>query len=116
MHSAPKGSCTLLSLPVRRGSAMDRSALFCTFGVTLLVSALVFVGCSDNGKSTTSTGAFVNVHLSDPATCSGPTGAFAHIYVTITDVQISASASAENNDSGWIDLTPLLSQSPQQVD
>jgi len=95
---------------------MDRSALFCTLGITLLVCALVLVGCSSNGKSTASGGALVNVHLSDPATCSGPTGAFAHIYVTVTDVQINASASAGNNDSGWIDLTPSLSQSPQQVD
>jgi hypothetical protein len=95
---------------------MHRSTLFCTFGVTLLVCALVLAGCSGNGKSTASGGAFVNVRLSDPATCSGPTGAFAHIYVTITDVQINASASAGNNDSGWIDLTPSLAQSPQQVD
>jgi len=36
--------------------------------------------------------------------------------VTITDVQIHASGSAGNSDSGWIDLTPSLSQSPQQVD
>jgi len=36
--------------------------------------------------------------------------------VTITDVQINAKASAGNNDSGWIDLTPSLAQSPQQVD
>jgi hypothetical protein len=84
--------------------------------VIFLLCALVFVGCSSNGKSTPSGGAFVNVRVSDPTTCSGPTGAFAHIYVTITDVQINASASAGNNDSGWTDLTPSLSQSPQQVD
>jgi hypothetical protein len=64
----------------------------------------------------TTTGALVNVRVSDPATCSGPTGAFSHIYVTITDVQINSSASAGKNDSGWIDLTPSLSQNPQQVD
>jgi hypothetical protein len=34
------------------------------------------------------------------------------VYVTITDVQINASASAGDNDPGWIDLTPNL----QQVD
>lgn len=95
---------------------MHRSALFCTFGVTLFACAFVLAGCSGNGKSTPSSGSFVNVRVSDPATCSGPKGAFAHIYVTITDVQINASASAGNNDSGWIDLTPLLSQNPQQVD
>src|SRR5215467_981868 len=102
-------------LRTNRGSAMHRSALFCTLAVILLVSAVVLSGCS-NGKSSTPSGAFVNVRVSDPATCSGPKGAFSHIYVTITDVQVNASASAGNNDSGWIDLTPSLSQSPQQVD
>ena len=94
---------------------MRRSALFCTLAVILLVSAVILSGCS-NGKSSTPNGAFVNVRVSDPTTCSGPKGAFSHIYVTITDVQVNASANAGNNDSGWIDLTPSLSQSPQQVD
>ncbi|HKT87851.1 MAG TPA: DUF4382 domain-containing protein [Candidatus Sulfotelmatobacter sp.] len=93
---------------------MYRSALCCTFVVSL-VCTLVLSGCG-NGKSSTPNGAFVNVRVSDPATCSGPKGAFSHIYVTITDVQINASGSAGNNDSGWIDLTPSLSQNPQQVD
>lgn len=96
---------------------MHRSALFCTLAVTSLVCAVVLSGCSSNGKSSAPNGgAFVNVRVSDPATCSGPKGAFSHIYVTITDVQINATASAGGNDSGWIDLTPSLSQSPQQVD
>jgi hypothetical protein len=96
---------------------MHRSALFCTLAVISLVCAFVLSGCSSNGKSSTPNGgSFVNVRVSDPATCSGPKGAFSHIYVTITDVQINATASAGNNDSGWIDLTPSLSQSPQQVD
>lgn len=58
----------------------------------------------------------VNVRISDPATCSGPQGAFSHIYVTITDVQINASASAGDSDPGWIDLTASLASAPQQVD
>jgi len=96
---------------------MDRKALFCALALISLVAALALSGCSSNGKSsTTNAGAFVNVRISDPATCSGPKGAFSHIYVIITDVQINASGSAGNNDSGWIDLTPSLSQSPQQVD
>lgn len=96
---------------------MPKAAPFCTLIVTLVFSALVFSGCS-NGKSssTANPGAFVNVRVSDPATCSGPKGAFSHIYVTITDVQINTSGSAGPNDSGWIDLTPSLSQNPQQVD
>jgi hypothetical protein len=60
--------------------------------------------------------ATVNVAVSDPATCSGPQGPYSHIYVTITDVQINASASAGNGDPGWVDLTPNLKQNPQQVD
>jgi len=96
---------------------MHRSAAFCTLALISLVSALVLCGCSSNAKSPTpNRGAFVNVRVSDPATCSGPKGAFSHIYVAIADVQVNVSASAANNDSGWIDLTPSLSQSPQQVD
>lgn len=95
---------------------MHRSALLCTLSVILITCALVLWGCSSGKSSATNAASFVNVRVSDPATCSGPKGAFSHIYVTITDVQINASASAGNNDSGWIDLTPTLSQSPQQVD
>jgi Domain of unknown function (DUF4382) len=95
---------------------MQRSALFCSLAAILLASAVILSGCSNNGKSSNPNGSFVNVRLSDPATCAAPKGAFGHIYVTIRDVEINASASAGNNDSGWVDLTPSLSQSPQQVD
>jgi hypothetical protein len=94
---------------------MPKAASFCTLLLTLLISALFLTGCSSNGKSNNA-GAFVNVRVSDPTTCSGPHGAFSHVYVTITDVRIHASANAGDNDSGWIDLTPSLSQNPQQVD
>jgi hypothetical protein len=96
---------------------MRQIAIFCTLAVTLLICAFFLFGCS-SGKSVinTSSSAMVNVRVSDPATCSGPHGSFSHIYVTITDVQINASADAGNNDPGWIDLTPSLSQNPQQVD
>ncbi|HEY6967975.1 MAG TPA: DUF4382 domain-containing protein [Candidatus Angelobacter sp.] len=60
--------------------------------------------------------AMVSVTVSDPATCSGPSGQFSHIFVTITDAQINSSSSAGPNDSGWIDLTPNLKQNPMQVD
>ena len=58
----------------------------------------------------------VNVMLSDPATCSGPAGPFAHVYVTITDVQANISSTAGATDSGWTDLTPGLSSQPKQID
>lgn len=93
---------------------MYKTAVFCTLGVSLLAFTFVLSGCSGSGKTTSSSGALVNVRVSDPATCSGPKGAFSHIYVTITDVQINASAG--NGDAGWVDLTPSLSSNPQQVD
>lgn len=94
---------------------MSRTAVFCISAVTLFLSAFFLFSCS-SGKSTSNASGMVNVRVSDPATCAGPQGAFTHIYVTITDVQINSSASAGNNDSGWIDLTPSLSQNPQQID
>jgi len=94
-----------------------RRALFCTLATVLTVTAAFFLyGCSSNTSPKSSSPAMVNVTVSDPATCSAPQGAFSHIYVTITDVQINASASAGDNDPGWIDLTPSLKQNPQQVD
>ncbi len=58
----------------------------------------------------------VAVSISDPATCAGPDGPFAHVYVTITDVQANISSTAGDNDSGWKDLTPNLSSNPKQID
>jgi hypothetical protein len=89
---------------------------------TLIVGALaaaagIIVGCSNGTSGTNTTGmATANVHLSDPSTCTSPNGPFSHVYVTISDVQAHTSASAGPNDAGWVDLTPKLSQSPQQVD
>src|SRR6201996_5119664 len=75
------------------------------------------VACSNNSSTTSSgTGATASVVISDPATCAGPNGPFAHVYVTITDVQANTSGSAGDNDSGWTDLTPSLSSQPKQID
>jgi hypothetical protein len=60
--------------------------------------------------------ATASVMLSDPATCSGPTGPFAHVYITITDVQANVNSTAGDSDGGWTDLTPSLSSQPKQVD
>lgn len=94
---------------------MRKIAVVCTLALTLSISAFFFSSCS-TGKSAANSATTVNVRVSDPATCSGPQGAFSHIYVTITDVQINASSNAGDSDPGWIDLTPSLSQNPQQVD
>jgi len=96
---------------------MSRSALFCTLATVVVSTAAFFLyGCSSSTSTKSSSPAMVNVTVSDPATCSAPQGAFSHIFVTITDVQINASASVGDSDPGWIDLTPSLQQNPQQVD
>jgi hypothetical protein len=58
----------------------------------------------------------VNTSVSDPPTCSAPSGPYSHVFVTVTDVKIHSSSNAGANDSGWIDLTPDLKNSPKQVD
>src|SRR5215469_13751040 len=92
---------------------MPKAACLCLLSTLLFSSVLFYSGCSSGKVSSSATG-YVNVRVSDPATCSGRNGSFSHIYVTITDVQVSASGG--NGGSGWIDLTPALSQNPQQVD
>jgi len=85
--------------------------------VILIVCALVVSGCSSSGKSpTTNAVAFVNVRVSDPATCSSPKGAFSHIYVTITDVQINASANATRKTFGKrLSISARLSRKTQVI-
>ena len=92
---------------------MFRSILLGSF-VAVVALVLVFVGCS--GSSSTSQTGFVNTSVSDPPTCSAPSGPYKHVFVTVTDVKIHTSANVGPNDSGWIDLTPNLQNSPQQVD
>lgn len=86
----------------------------------LFVAGLVVAACggSSSNPSSPSTPATTtaNVMLSDPATCSGPSGPFAHVYVTITDVQANISSTAGDNDSGWTDLTPGLKTQAKQID
>jgi Domain of unknown function (DUF4382) len=94
---------------------MPRNAALCVTALAL-AAAMVLSSCSGGSHSMSSAPAMVNVAVSDPTTCSGPQGPFSHIFLTITDVKINTSASAGDNDAGWIDLTPNLQQNPQQVD
>lgn len=94
-----------------------RLRLLTIIGLLLLMScAIVFVACGGGGSSPTTTTAKVNLTISDPPTCAGPSGAYTHVYVTIRDVQIHTSASAGPTDAGWVDLTPDLKNAPKQVD
>ncbi|HWR36601.1 MAG TPA: DUF4382 domain-containing protein [Clostridia bacterium] len=93
---------------------MRRKLLWMSVAAVLTIA--IAVGCGGGGGSTSTQMARVNLSLSDPPTCAGPSGAFGHVYVTIKDVKIHTSASANENDGGWVDLTPDLSKAPQQVD
>jgi len=94
-----------------------------TAGTTtvLALSIAFLLACASGNNSgsspQTASAATTTITISDPATCSSGTGGpFSHVFVTVTDVVINASASAGDNDSSWIDLTPNLKKSPQQID
>src|SRR6266581_8469384 len=89
---------------------MSRALLLVSFVVVVAIGVVL------NGNSSSSQTGFVNTSVSDPPTCSAPSGPYSHVFVTVTDVKIHTSANAGSNDSGWIDLTPNLQNSPQQVD
>ena len=85
--------------------------------LALSITLLVACGGGNGSPAQNASAATTTITISDPTTCSSGTGGpFSHVYVTITDVVINASASAGDNDSSWIDLTPNLKNSPQQID
>jgi hypothetical protein len=82
----------------------------------VVLGGLALLSACGGGGATPSQSAMVNLHVSDPSTCSSPTGPFRHIYVTANDVQISTSGMGNPGSSGWTDLTPSLKNNPVQVD
>src|SRR6185312_7059736 len=84
--------------------------------VTVGLVAAMVVGCSSNVTSNEVGTGMVAVQMSDPATCQAPSGPFAHVYVTISDVVAHTSSTASASDSGWVDLTPNLAKAPKQID
>jgi hypothetical protein len=94
-------------------------SLWILASICCLSAAAVIIAACGGSKSSSTSGngmASVTVMLSDPATCAGSDGPYSHVYVTITDVQANTSATAGDNDSGWVDLTPSLSATPKQID
>ncbi|HKD93055.1 MAG TPA: DUF4382 domain-containing protein [Terriglobales bacterium] len=83
---------------------------------TVAVMVLAACGGTNGNTPVVSSMATVNLHVSDPTTCAAPAGPYSHVYVTITDVLVSTSATAGASDSGWVDLTPTLKGAPVQVD
>lgn len=86
--------------------------------VALLVAVPVTViGCGggNNVIPSVNTGT-VNVSLSDPPSCTPPTGPFKHVYVTVRSVEAHTSATASDSSAGWQELAPQLASAPQQID
>ncbi len=82
-------------------------------GAILAVGLLVSCGGSSSPSMNATTGT-VNVSMTDPATCNGPTG-FNNVYVTVTKVTANINTGAGPNDSGWQTLVDLTN-SPMQID
>lgn len=82
----------------------------------MLLAGVGILACGNGGTPSTTGHGMAVVSISDPATCSGPSGPFSHVYVTIVDVQAHTSATAGDNDPGWTDLTPNLGKQPKQID
>ena len=102
-----------------QGNTKYRAPHWLIFSMSgLVLAGISIAACSGGGSSTPAAPAMASasVMISDPATCAGPTGPFAHVFVTITDVQANISSTAGDGDSGWTDLTPSLSSQPKQVD
>ena len=80
---------------------------------------ITLAGCGGNGQGSFHGGGngMLSVNVSGTNTCSAANGGpFAHVYVTISDVQASASATAPAGDASFVDVTPGLSNSPKLVD
>ena len=84
--------------------------------VAAALAAVLLLSCGGSSSSPSMKTATVKTTISDPATCAAPQGPFSHVYVTVTDVRIHQSANASPSDSGWVDLTPQLANTPVQVD
>lgn len=97
---------------------MFRYWMVVTGTAALALSIAFLAACGGNSNPMQSASAATTmITISDPATCStGTGGPFSHVFVTVTDVKIHASSTAGDDDSGWIDLTPNLKNSPQQID
>jgi hypothetical protein len=97
---------------------MHRKSWATLAAAVFIIAAIALVtGCGGGSNMSTAQSATTTVTLSDPATCSSSTaGPFSHVYVTVTDAQINASATAGDSDASWMDLTPSLKSSPQQID
>ena len=94
--------------------------LFVMAALTLTASVIFLAGCgggSDPEPASGPTMGTVSTHFSDPPTCSTSSGGpYSHIYVTVKQVLIHQSATADSSAAGWVDLAPSLPSAPKQID
>lgn len=86
--------------------------------VALLVAVpLTVVSCGggNNVVQGVNTGT-VNVSLSDPPSCTPPTGHITRVFITVRSVEAHTSATASDSSAGWQELAPQLASAPRQID
>jgi hypothetical protein len=103
---------------ILRSLAKGSSRLALMGGIVALAAAVIFLeSCGNSGSSIVSSGTgTIHVSLTDPPSCAFPNGNYDHVYVTIRSVQANINASADDNASGWQELTPQLNTQPLQID
>lgn len=86
--------------------------------VICLISAVtLMVTCSGTTTPPMTNGmGTIAVSLSDPPSCSGSSGAYAHVFITVRSVQAHISATADASAPGWQELAPQLASQPMQID
>ncbi|MBZ5702667.1 MAG: DUF4382 domain-containing protein [Acidobacteriia bacterium] len=91
--------------------------VYSTLLAAIFSAAMLLTSCGGTNVSSAPQGfGTVSVTISDPPTCSAPSGNFQSVYVTVRSVQAHTSATASNQSSGWQELAPQLVALPVQVD
>jgi hypothetical protein len=91
------------SLSARAGS------LWCAAAASA-VAAAALVACGGGGGGTASTAPDASLRM---AMTDAPSCGYDHVWVTVTKVGVNMSASAQDSDSGWTDITLA---SPKRID
>ncbi|GAC1677994.1 MAG: hypothetical protein PVS2B2_14810 [Candidatus Acidiferrum sp.] len=87
-----------------------------TFAVLILTTVFILASCSSGTVTPPAGLGAAAVSISDPPSCMPPNGNIQHVFVSIRSVQAHISATADDNASGWQELTPQLNAAPVQID
>jgi len=104
---------------MRNSVYFERSQILFVLGFLTATLLVVFLAVSCGGGNSAMQSAatgMIEVSLSDPPSCTPPTGQFAHVFITVRSVQAHISASADDGTPGWQELAPQLAAQPMQVD